>query len=417
MNRLWITPILLIANAHIVHSQWTTLHPSVLDSTKLGWYANACTFVSKDSGFILSGVGFSATSDGGDTWKLQSSFFSGTDEPISFPNLDDGWIGDARNYFRRTTDGGVSWVKDSNLQTNQFTFQTSNFALYFQDSQIGWEGYENFSIFSTTNGGNKWQLRHSETDNVLDLSSFTVRQIAFCNSMLGLALVDNGAHTTFILRTSDGGATWQDLSPDHYHPIAGGTPTGLVYIDPHHAWLCTGNIESQLWKSTDSGLTWSRIMNVPSPATFQSMSFADTNHGLIAAGGSGTYAIYTINGGQSWRTDRLSGFNFCSASFPDTSVAYVASGYSLYRLSTADLAVQSLPQVTIVPSIEIVNGTLIVMNLNERDGKLQIFDILGREVLHGNIPTYGKLEIDISSLPSGLYFVTDGNWRGKFAKE
>jgi hypothetical protein len=55
-----------------------------------------------------------------------------------------------------------------------------------------------------------------------------------------------------------------------------------------------------------------------------------------------------------------------------------------------------------------------IFNKSRRDRKI---DILGREVLRGAVPADGLLKLDVSSLPSGLYFVTGGNWRAKFAKE
>ena len=169
--------------------------------------------------------------------------------------------------------------------------------------------------------------------------------------------------------------------------------------------------------STDSGLTWSGVDVPPISARFQSMSFADSNHGIIAAGDAGTVAIYTFNGGQSWRADTLSRYNFCSASYPDTSVAYVTSGYSLFRLSTADLAVQPSPQVSTTPSMEIEGGNLFITMPEGRGDRLQIVDILGREVLCGVIPSDGLLKLDVSTISSGVYFVTGGNWQIKFAKE
>jgi hypothetical protein len=48
---------------------------------------------------------------------------------------------------------------------------------------------------------------------------------------------------------------------------------------------------------------------------------------------------------------------------------------------------------------------------------IRVTDLLGREVLRNTIPADGSLTLDVSSLPSGLYFVSDGIARVKFVKE
>jgi hypothetical protein len=55
--------------------------------------------------------------------------------------------------------------------------------------------------------------------------------------------------------------------------------------------------------------------------------------------------------------------------------------------------------------------------IGAQSGEVHLFDLLGREVLHGMIPENGSLTLDVSFLPSGLYFVNDGITQAKFVKE
>ncbi|HET6400784.1 MAG TPA: T9SS type A sorting domain-containing protein [Candidatus Kapabacteria bacterium] len=48
--------------------------------------------------------------------------------------------------------------------------------------------------------------------------------------------------------------------------------------------------------------------------------------------------------------------------------------------------------------------------------QIQIVDVLGREVMSGVIPTNGPLGFDVSKLPNGTYYVSEGQTELKFVK-
>ena len=59
------------------------------------------------------------------------------------------------------------------------------------------------------------------------------------------------------------------------------------------------------------------------------------------------------------------------------------------------------------------NPSSSVLKIESSNGQLSILDPLGRSYeVHRNANT-----LDISSLPSGVYFVSDGRSRAKFVKE
>src|SRR6266513_6183429 len=105
-----------------------------------------------------------------------------------------------------------------------------------------------------------------------------------------------------VLRTSDGGATWQKLTV---------TTEQLDFrdidaIDARTAYvLSIGNgPASRIYKTTDGGATWTlQFKNEDPKAFYDAMSFWDANHG-IAIGDSiaGQFCIMTTeNGGRVWR--------------------------------------------------------------------------------------------------------------------
>ncbi len=104
-----------------------------------------------------------------------------------------------------------------------------------------------------------------------------------------------------ILRTADGGRTWQPLTV---------TPDKLDFrdvdaIDARTAYLLsigTGSA-SRIYKTTDSGATWSLQFTGRDPKTFlDAMTFWDTDHGVVVGDSiDGRFQILiTSDGGRSW---------------------------------------------------------------------------------------------------------------------
>jgi photosystem II stability/assembly factor-like uncharacterized protein len=104
-----------------------------------------------------------------------------------------------------------------------------------------------------------------------------------------------------VLRTSDGGATWNKLSV---------TSEQLDFrdidaIDAQTAYvLSIGNgPASRIYKTTDAGATWTRqFQNDDAKAFLDAMSFWDANHGLVFGDSidGQFYILTTDNGGRTW---------------------------------------------------------------------------------------------------------------------
>lgn len=109
-----------------------------------------------------------------------------------------------------------------------------------------------------------------------------------------------------ILRTSDGGSTWVDVTPPHLGALpAEGSAT--LFLETAHAWAVVGGASGfAVYRTTDAGTTWSAVA-VPAPDHWAfSLSFVDPMHGELLAqqpegAGKTAVAIYrTTDGGASW---------------------------------------------------------------------------------------------------------------------
>lgn len=81
----------------------------------------------------------------------------------------------------------------------------------------------------------------------------------------------------------------------------------LFFIDENTGWLC--NISGEVWKTTDGGDSWRRVLYQPSPlSSFRCITFLDENNGWVGQLGSNgwsdsddTDTLYaTTDGGETW---------------------------------------------------------------------------------------------------------------------
>lgn len=110
-------------------------------------------------------------------------------------------------------------------------------------------------------------------------------------------------HRATVLRTIDGGATWQRLT------VAAGDTT-LEFRDVHAldgktAWVLAAGpgSRSRIYKTTDAGQTWNeQFVNRDSSAFYDCFDFWDGQHGLVLSDGVGGRFVVrrTDDGGAQW---------------------------------------------------------------------------------------------------------------------
>jgi photosystem II stability/assembly factor-like uncharacterized protein len=135
----------------------------------------------------------------------------------------------------------------------------------------------------------------------------------------------SGARST-VLRTVDGGATWQKLNV---------TAEALDFrdidaVDTQTAYaLSIGNgPASRIYKTTDAGKTWNlQFKNEDEKAFLDAMSFWDANHGIVFGDSVDKqfYILTTTDGGQTW--SRVSPANLPPAQVNEG--AFAASGTNI----------------------------------------------------------------------------------------
>ena len=138
------------------------------------------------------------------------------------------------------------------------------------------------AIYRSMDGGASWGAPPSE-------HGCNVTDIQFLSADVGLAL---DSCDGFLMRTDDGGASWQQRSSG---PFRYGGRTALFFLDTDNGWVAGWG--GSLARTRDGGETWERL-EVPTTAGLETLYFVDQNHGW-AAGLQGAI-LRTRDGGATW---------------------------------------------------------------------------------------------------------------------
>jgi photosystem II stability/assembly factor-like uncharacterized protein len=226
----------------------------------------------------------------------------------------------------KSTDLGITWKVQYQIDSTKLSATD----IFFVNSSLGFSSCSYGNILKTSDGGNSWQiLRTPDT-------TYQVTRARFFDNDNGFALCTKGT-SSFIYKTTDGGTSWTTtatiaasmLAMEFYSPTSG---------------IATGNNGNQ-WYTTD-GSTWTKAASI----TYPPISYSRTDQwglkvisattaiscgwGSTAVGYEPTIFLKTTDGGANWncmvQTDANKTYvNFKSIYFRDT-LNGIAVGGSTY---------------------------------------------------------------------------------------
>ena len=152
-------------------------------------------------------------------------------------------------------------------------------------------------ILKTTNGGAQW-IKLRET------ADYELNGVYFQNELTGIAAggsyYNNGTMKGIILKTTNGGTTWDSTI------INNNCIRTLFFVNSNtgYAGGWAYYLPSPLLKTTNFGVNWTAISNIPGLAAVTGISFINENTGWAAGdssiGGAHQGVIKTTDGGTSW---------------------------------------------------------------------------------------------------------------------
>jgi photosystem II stability/assembly factor-like uncharacterized protein len=283
------------------------------------------------------------------TWTKQASGVAGRLRGISAVDDNVAWASGAGNAVLRTADGGATWRKLAppvDAQATPLDFRDID-AIDERTAYLLSIGPAAASrIFKTSDAGAHWTQQYINPDQKGFLDAMT-----FWDADNGLVIGDSIDGQLQILRTGDGGATWNKIPasalppalPDEGAFSASGSNIAMVGRDD--AWIATG---SRVLHTADRGRSWSvaqaPLDSSPSAGIF-SITFRDPLHGVIVGGdfkreGAAVNNVaITGDGGKTWRLVReqgLSGYRSSVKYLPGGGQSLIAVGPGGADLSRDD---------------------------------------------------------------------------------
>ena len=220
------------------------------------------------------------------------------------------WFGTGGGTVGRTIDGGKSWQRFVLEGAEKLEFRDVEALDADRCLAMSVGGGTASRIYLTRDGGVSWELVNQN-----QAPQGFYNGMAFWDEKKGILAGDPVEGKLVILRTSDGGRTWQGLpntpkmkEGEHAFAASG---THVAVAPGGHVWVASGGKVARVFHSADFGRTWSvqetpMISGEPSTGIF-SLAFQDSRMGLAVGGdyekeeAGIRNAMATTDGGKTWQ--------------------------------------------------------------------------------------------------------------------
>jgi len=409
-------------------SQWIQLNPEL---TNPQFQLNSVFFTDANTGFAVGKYESSEdylpkgiilkTIDGGanwDTlWKDKTPENNSTLTSVFFTDANTGYVagydpmGGHHGIILKTIDGGLTW---DSLELDVYYLNS----VFFTDINTGYlagsVSYFNSTdgrsyngiILKTIDGGLTW--------DPLELDVTYLNSVFFTNTVTGYAVGSKSYHNSkggisydgIILKTIDGGVNWDPVCLD------GGNFSSIYFPDANTGYVIDG---STMFKTVDVGATWTNLLlydySTNSYYYLNSLYFTNANTGY-AVGRSGTI-IKTIDGGITW-TKLSSGTtnNLFSIFFSDYNTGYAVGGRGTILKTTNGggfpTAIENVSQestFTVYPNPATNKISIATKSNLQGETTICIYNINGAILQQEKFQSQNLIEMNVSAMAKGIYLL------------
>ena len=218
------------------------------------------------------------------------------------------WVSGTGGTVLRTVDGGANWENVSVPNMGKTDFR--DVEGFDKNTAIVMGIASPARFYKTTDRGQNWKLVYFD-----DREKVFFDGMSFWNKRNGIAFSDpvNGRH--LLIRTTDGGDTWEEIPadgiPEKLDPEFGfaASGTGMPVKGRNTVWLGMGGIKSRVFKSENGGLNWSvaetPVVHGGQSTGIYSVAFKNKKVGIAVGGDYMNQAIqntmaHTQDGGITW---------------------------------------------------------------------------------------------------------------------
>lgn len=299
----------------------------------------------KEYYFGATGGGLWKTTDSGANWNCVSDGFFSTSSvgavAVSVSNPDVVYAGTGERDIRgnisvgdglyKSTDGGATWAHAGLAETQtiaKIAIDPKNPDVVYAAAlgHVYGSGPDR-GLYKTTDGGKTWSKvlagtnDHTGAEDVaLDPSDSQTIYAALWEAFRTPYSLSSGGPGSKLMKSTDGGATWSDLTSKP------GMPTGIVGkigisvspVNPKRVWALVESADGGVYRSDDAGATWTRTTEeheLRQRAFYFNHIFADTQD---------ADAVYVLNVGAYKSTDAGKTFRGFSVNGGDNHDLWIA---------------------------------------------------------------------------------------------
>lgn len=248
--------------------------------------------------FLFSIVNVFSITSGQDLWKKQISPTSKNLNKLVFTDSITGWaVGDS-GAILHTTNGGENWLIqqsgiDANIHSVTFPTPYSGRALAWKSDAPPYGTY----ILRTSDGGITWENEFFREENVF------LQPVYFIDSLTGWV----GAGSAGLYYTTDGGREWISSEIDSF----GGFPKkDFAFLNKEYGYVCGGTFDvvGLIWRTSDGGRTWHGKPTGPEPVHKLHLRDSLLVEGIGGDFEYGVSVVRTTDAGMQWSYTELNIF-------------------------------------------------------------------------------------------------------------
>jgi photosystem II stability/assembly factor-like uncharacterized protein len=275
-----------------------------------------------------TGGGVWKTTDAGANWQpVTDDVFGGTIGAIGVAesNPDIVYVGGGETHIRgntshgdglwKTTDAGKTWtlmgLKDTRHIARVRVHPTNPDVVYVGALGHAFGPNPERGVFKTTDGGKTWAkilFRNDSTgisDLVMDPSDPNTLYAAFWHAYRTPWMLNSGGPGGGIMKTTDGGATWRELTANKGLPrgVWGKVGIAVSPANVRRVWAIIENDSGGVYRSDDAGESWSwinRDRSLRQRAWYYSKIFADPKDTNVIYGLNVSF-FRSTDGGRTFR--------------------------------------------------------------------------------------------------------------------